>query len=69
MCSNDWKKERPMGNIHKDSLIKIWSNNKFISKRKKLCNKDRNENPCNVCDVDGTLNGKISFDRWKDYFK
>jgi len=69
MCSNDWKKEKPMGNIHKDSLINIWSNNKFNTKRKKLCNKNRNEKPCNVCDVDGTLNGKVSFNRWKQYFK
>ena len=30
---------------------------------------NRNEKPCNVCDVDGTLNGKVSFDRWKQYFE
>jgi len=69
MCSNDWKKEKPMGNIHKESLIKIWSNNKFNTQRNKLCNKDRSEKPCNVCDVDGILNGKVSFNRWKEYLK
>ena len=26
---------------------------------------DRNHKPCNVCDVNGTLNGKKSFDKWK----
>ena len=23
---------------------------------------------CNVCDVNGTLNGKVSFEYWKKYF-
>ena len=67
MCSNDWKKELIMGNLNSDSLVKIWSNNKFISLRKKLCESNRNHAPCNVCDVNGTLNGKKSFEKWKNY--
>ena len=68
ICSNDWKKELIMGNIKKDSLIDIWSNEKFLDLRKKLCKSDRNHSPCNVCDVNGTLNGQKSFERWKNYF-
>ena len=68
MCSNDWKKEKIMGNIKEDSIINIWSNHKFLELRKKLCNSDRNHSPCNVCDVNGTLNGQKSFERWKSYF-
>lgn len=67
MCSNDWKKEKIMGNITNESFIEIWSNEKFLDLRKKLMNGDRNHNPCNVCDVNGLLNGKKSFDRWKSY--
>ena len=67
MCSNDWKKEKPMGNLSKDSLLKIWSNEKFIDLRKRLMRSDRNHKPCNVCDVDGLLNGKQAFDKWKLY--
>ncbi len=67
MCSNDWKKEKPMGNIFKSSLIDIWSNKKFIELRKKLVNKDRSHKPCNVCDVNGMLNGKNAFQKWKSY--
>ena len=68
MCSNDWKKEKPLGNILTESLLKIWSNSEFIKVRKKLYKKDRCHKPCNVCDVDGTLNGKKSFERWEKYF-
>jgi len=69
MCSNDWKKEKPMGNIKDESLLSIWSNNLFNSQRQKLCNSDRSENPCNVCDVNGTLNGEVAFNRWQNYFR
>ena len=68
ICSNDWKKELIMGNIKEDSIINIWSKHKFIELRKKLCNSNRNHAPCNVCDVNGTLNGQQSFERWKSYF-
>ena len=67
MCSNDWKKEKSMGNLSKDSLLNIWSNEKFIALRKKLINSDRTHKPCNVCDVNGLLNGKQSFNKWKNY--
>ena len=69
MCSNDWKKELPMGNLNKDSLISIWSNEKFISLRKKLINKDRKHSPCNVCDVNGLLNGEKAFHRWQKFLQ
>ncbi len=67
MCSNDWKKEKIHGNIHKESLIDIWKSDSFINIRKKLICHNREDKPCNVCDVDGTLNGKASFERWKNY--
>ena len=46
----------------------IWSNEKFVDLRKKLFNKDRNHKPCNVCDVNGMLNGKDAFKKWESYF-
>ena len=67
MCSNDWKKEKSMGNLSKDSLLTIWSNKKFVDLRKKLINSDRSHKPCNVCDVNGILNGKKSFEKWKNH--
>ena len=67
ICSNDWKKKRPVGNISKESILDIWTNEEFVHIRKKLSNKDRSESPCNQCDVNGTLNGKKAFDNWQDY--
>jgi len=69
ICSNDWKKKAVVGNVIKEekSLVEIWSNEKFISLRKKLMMSDRSHSPCNLCDVNGTLNGKKSFEKWKNY--
>ena len=67
MCSNDWKKERIMGNICNESLIDIWKSDFFISTRKNFINCDRSHKPCNVCDVEGTLNGESAFIKWKKH--
>ena len=70
ICSNDWKKEAVVGNVIKDktTLTEIWANEKFVYLRKQLMKSDRCHSPCNVCDVNGTLNGKKSFDKWKNHF-
>lgn len=68
MCSNDWKKEKVMGNIKNNSIVDIWRNEIFNNTRKKLSNCDRSEAPCNVCDVEGTMNGKTAFDKWNAFF-
>lgn len=68
MCSNDWKKEKIYGNICNESLLDIWSNFKFNETRKKLLSCDRNYDPCKLCDVNGTLNGEKSFNKWKNFF-
>ena len=62
ICSNDWKKEAIVGNVVKNntSLVSIWSSEKFVELRKKLIKSDRCHSPCNVCDVNGTLMGKIN---------
>ena len=69
MCANDWKKENPIGNINESSIIDLWTNNIFLSARKRLINKDRSHKPCNKCDINGTLNGRVAFDKWKKCFK
>ena len=68
MCSNDWKKEKIYGNICNESLLDIWSNYEFNEIRKKLLSSDRNYDPCKLCDVNGTLNGEKSFQRWEEFF-
>ncbi len=58
MCPHDWGKKVILGNLMKDKLIDIWFSKKSMSIRKMLHKSNRNFNPCNVCDVDGTLMGK-----------
>ena len=67
MCSNDWKKERIMGNICNEKLSDIWKNNLFINTRKSLIKCDRSHSPCNLCDVEGTMNGESAFKKWKNF--
>ena len=67
ICSNDWKKEAVVGNISKESLIIIWSSSLFLDIRKNLLKGSRCHKPCAACDVNGLMNGKKSFDRWKKY--
>lgn len=67
ICSNDWKKEMPVGNITKNSIIDIWVSKKFIDIRKKLSQSNRNYKPCQTCDVNGTLNAKKAFEKWQEH--
>tara|TARA_B100000900_G_scaffold402056_1_gene407459 strand:- start:7800 stop:8717 length:918 start_codon:yes stop_codon:yes gene_type:complete len=69
MCANDWKKQNPLGNIKYDSIIDIWCNEISQKTRVRLMNKDRSQNPCNKCDINGTLNGQKPFDLWKKVLK
>lgn len=57
MCPHDWGKKIVLGDLKKDKLIDIWFSKKFMSIRKMLNKSNRNFEPCNVCDVDGTLMG------------
>lgn len=61
-CSNDWQKERKVGNLVKQSLKDIWLGEDLTKIRKKLIVGDRTESPCNKCTVNGQLFGQTSFD-------
>ena len=60
MCSHDWGKKIVLGNLKNEKLIDIWFKEKSMKIRKTLLKSNRNFSPCNVCDVDGTLMGKIN---------
>ncbi|MDB2516494.1 SPASM domain-containing protein [Planktomarina temperata] len=61
-CSNDWGKERVIGNLIQNSLSDVWFSKAMTSIRKKLAKGDRSLSPCNSCNVDGTLFGEQSFE-------
>ena len=68
-CSNDWGKERKVGNLVKQSLKDIWLGEDLSKIRKKLIVGDRSESPCSKCTVNGTLFGKPSFDIIKKHYE
>lgn len=60
-CSNDWGRTTPVGNVLKSSVSDIWLSPQMRAIREKLANADRSNHPCSVCDVNGMLHGKNSF--------
>ena len=60
MCPHDWGKKIILGNLNLKSFSEIWFSKKAMNIRSMLNNSNRNFSPCNVCDVDGTLMGKVN---------
>ena len=58
ICPHDWGKKIILGNLNKENFLDIWFNKKSMQVRKMLNTANRNFNPCNVCDVIGTLMGE-----------
>ena len=58
MCPHDWGKKVILGDLKKEKLLDIWFSKKSSSIRKMLNKSNRNMEPCNVCDVEGTFMGK-----------
>lgn len=65
MCPHDWGKKIILGNLKKENLLDIWFSDRSMKIRKSLVNSNRRFEPCNVCDVEGTLMGKVN----SQYFK
>jgi radical SAM protein with 4Fe4S-binding SPASM domain len=65
MCPHDWGKKAVLGDLNKEKLIDIWFSKKFMGIRKMLNKSNRNFEPCNVCDVEGTFMGLKN----SEYFK
>lgn len=66
LCSNDWKKELPIGDLNKENIFFIWENDPVMKVRKNLIESNRKFRPCQDCDVEGILNGKAHFERWSE---
>jgi radical SAM protein with 4Fe4S-binding SPASM domain len=65
MCSHDWGKKNILGNLNNQSILDIWTSDNAKKSRYNLANANRNFNPCNVCDVKGTLIGSAQVEAWK----
>ena len=70
VCSDDWGRKSHLGNVMKESIKDIWTGESFASYRKELIKGNRkNCTPCNHCDINGTLQGRESFELWKNHYK
>ena len=64
MCPHDWEK-KILGNLNNNDFMTIWNSQIANKAREKLIKGNRNFEPCNVCDVKGTLIGKKHSIAWK----
>jgi radical SAM protein with 4Fe4S-binding SPASM domain len=68
LCPHDWNKEWSGGDLNTQSLEEIWSGEILQKTRRQLARGSRCSKPCSACDVDGTLNGRDTFEKWLEVF-
>ncbi len=68
-CSNDWAREKIVGNIIKESIRDVWMSKEMKKIRQRLIIGDRSNSPCNTCSVNGRLFAKSSFNLLKNYYE
>jgi len=64
LCSNDWSKRAPTGDLKVQSLDEAWNSEEFNKYRKDLKKGIRKMFPCNNCSVCGILEGKEHFNNF-----
>ncbi len=69
LCPHDWGKKIIVGNLHHQSILDLWNGRVMRRVRLSLASSDRDFPPCDVCDVDGTLNGRTHFEKWMEYYR
>lgn len=63
-CSHNYDKEGLLGNIIYHSIYDIWLGDEMTALRKDL-KIGRHMNPCNKCDVIGTMMGEENYEAWQ----
>ena len=67
-CANDWGRTRVVGNLMQQSIEEVWMSTHMKKIRMRLANNNREFKPCDMCNVNGTLIGKQSFDILMDHY-
>lgn len=65
LCPHDWGKRLVVGNLNRENIIDVWTGKVLSRARSRLGRGDRRFPPCNVCDVEGTLQGRHHFEAWQ----
>jgi radical SAM protein with 4Fe4S-binding SPASM domain len=68
LCPHDWGKKLIVGNLHRQTILELWTGPILTSIRNRLGAGDRDSPPCNKCDVLGTRQGGEHFKAWQEYY-
>ena len=68
LCTQDWNRRIKSGNLMLSTIYEVWTSKSLKKYRVHLMNGKRDLPPCNTCDADGSLHGKIHFDGWRKYY-
>jgi radical SAM protein with 4Fe4S-binding SPASM domain len=66
-CSNDWGKEIVVGNLIQQSVREVWLSKEMMKIRRRLAEGNRDQSPCDKCNVKGTHFGQKSFEILQAY--
>lgn len=62
LCSHDWDKSVITGDLNNQSMYDIWVNSPTLNNYRKMLLSSRKQNPCQNCNIIGTLYGEKSKD-------
>jgi|TARA_B110000114_G_scaffold158613_1_gene173979 EPS-associated MarR family transcriptional regulator len=68
LCPQDWQRRVTMGNMMQEHIFKIWDGKIMNKFRKNLIDGKRNDNPCKMCNAEGTLLGIKHAKKWKELY-
>ena len=68
LCPQDWQRRITMGNMMQEHIFEIWDGKIMNKYRKDLISGKRNNNPCKVCNAEGTLLGIKHAKKWKEIY-
>lgn len=68
LCPHDWGKKLIVGNLQHEHVVDIWTGPVMTQIRKRLTVGDRRAPPCNVCDVNGTKQGRTHVEAWQQFY-
>jgi radical SAM protein with 4Fe4S-binding SPASM domain len=69
LCSNDWSRNYIVGSLLESHIGDLWMSNRMKDIRLKLANYNRNTHPCSMCNTNGTLTGKLSYNILMKYYE
>ena len=67
LCVQDWNKKVKFGNLNSSSLLEVWKSHNIEKYRRMLSRGFRRLDPCEKCNVNGTLHGYNHAESWEKF--